>query len=217
MTKLLYIFLVTTFYVANISSQYNWEIYGGLNHSNIIHSINGQQILYAHTLNAPLWNYGFQIGANRVWKISDNSLFLTGIRLQLKGDRKSINEISIGDNYESLRFYDFMIPVNFKYKILHSKQIFIKFGMSCNYLLYQNKNGHIFPFFPIDTFKEKLGLSMQIGFNFLIKKRISTELIYSQGLTNIYRKAIPPMFHYPDESSFTYKHQAFEVSILYGL
>ena len=61
--------LITLFIFGNYffsNAQNIWEIYGGVNTSNVIHSRLGQQIVYPFKLNAPLWNYGFQFGANRV-------------------------------------------------------------------------------------------------------------------------------------------------------
>ncbi len=199
-----------------LHSQKYWEIYGGINHSNIIHKINGQSILYIHTKNAPLWNYGFQFGIDNIRIINSSLLWSYGLRLQLKGDYKSFHEIAPQNEFHSLRFIDLMLPLNIKYKILTSKEIFLKLGVSGNYVIYQNKDDYL-AIFPLGSFNSKLGLSGQFGFKFLISNRISTELMYSQGLTNIYKLPIPQGTFYPPGSAFTYRHQAFEFSTFYKL
>lgn len=212
MIKIVYLLMFIVLFKSELQCQNIWYVYFGLNNSNIIHKQAGQQIVYNHTLNSPLWNYGFQVGGNLESHVSSNLLYSFGLKLQLNGDKKSINEIFPDFSYHNLRFFDLILPINLKYKILNSKDIYIKGGISGTYLLFQNK----YHFFPIYTFKERLGLLGQIGFNFLLINKLSVELIYSQGITNIYSiHSFPGTSHRDNE--LTYQHQAFELSFTYRL
>ena len=51
-------------------SQNCWQLFGGINQSNIIHSRFGQQVVFAHTLNSPHWATGYQFGFEKQWKLS---------------------------------------------------------------------------------------------------------------------------------------------------
>jgi hypothetical protein len=208
-----FIFIIHEF---ELNAQSNWVIYLGANHSNVIHSINGQSILYAHTLNAPLWNFGFQCGIDSDRHINTNLDWSIGLRIQLKGDKKSIQEIAPQSEYHSLRFLDLMMPINLKYRILNSKEIFLKWGLSGNYLIFQNKEEY-FALYPISSSSNKFGLSGQIGFNFIISSRIGGEFMYSEGFTKIYKIPVPPGTYYPTGSSLSWRHQAFEFTLFYKL
>lgn len=200
----------------SLHSQSKWEVYAGANHSNILHILEGQPILYAHTLNAPHWNYGFQFGINRVlWESNRISLCIGG-RFQMKGDKDSVKDFSPNAQPTSLRFIDFMIPLNLQVRLLSTKPIFFKTGISTNYLLYQSKIYHHIRFFDVTSFDDKFAISGQLGIKANISKRFSLEAMYSQSLDVVYEQIA---YRLTDGSMpvFEYKHQAFEISILYAL
>jgi len=213
LTKLLRTLLFLLVFT-NVKSQNSWQLFVGGNYSNIIHKESGEQRIYLHIKDAPLWNYGYQIGMNRNMLINKNLYFVPGLKLQLRGDKKSIFEIAPITKYHNLRFLDFMIPVTIKYRLLKTKDIYYKFGISASYMLHQSKISKFITYFPIDTFKEKLGVSGQMGFEFICKNKISLELLYSQGLTNIYKET--DLTHH-DNTPTEFIHQDFEFSILYKL
>lgn len=205
-----FILIILNFLILNSSTAQSnfWEVYGGVSYSNVMHIYLNQQITYNHTLNAPFWNFGYQSGVNRSWHINPRLSLTTGVRLQLKGDKNSGPTSSIRFSYGAL-------PVNLKYKILSSKNIFLKAGLSGNYLIsmgaYDTSHGF---FDEIKTFNDRLGLSGQFGFNFNIISHLSAELMYSQDFTNI-AKELPILSL--TEDPFYYRNQAFELTIIYRL
>jgi opacity protein-like surface antigen len=192
-----------------IGAQNYFEAYLGPSITNVRHLVEGQQIVYNHTLNSPLWNIGLQLGINRVWSLNDKILLGIGLRGQLRGDRDSDYEIAPNrGDLHSMRFYYLMAPVNLSHKLMRSKNIYIKYGISGDFLFKQNQTHEGLDYFPtIDTFKERLGVTCQIGFSFFLNEKFAFEVMYSQSITNIHSLEFTPG---GSVSKFTYKHQAFE-------
>lgn len=191
-------------------SQEGLRMYFGGNTSNVIHHRQNQQILYGHTLNAPLWNYGFQIGTNKIFKINNVLELEAGLKFQLRGDKKSALEIFPDNEHHSIRFYYALLPINLRYRLLKTSDIYFKAGPSLDYLLIQNEVEDGVRYFPeADSFGDKIGLTGQVGFEIPFTKNIATELMYSQSLTDIIK------FEFTNESlNRGYKHQAFEFSLI---
>lgn len=210
---ILFLLFVLNLNASNVKAQSFWRVYGGVNHSNILHILDGQPILYAHTLNAPKWNYGLQIGLDRVSNLNEEISVEYGCRFQSKGDKGSIKVIGQEKNH-SIRLYEFMIPLNVKLKLLKDYGIYFKTGISNNVLMFQNKiNGS--SFFKIESFKDRLSISGQIGFLFELGKKLSIESMYSQTFTTIEKKY--PVSFDGIKHVYTYKPQAFEITIGYKL
>ncbi len=208
MFRLISIFFILIL-INRIQAQSNyWEIYAGASYSNVIHYEFDQQISFSHSLNAPLWNYGYQAGINRSWIINHRFSLTTGARIQLKGDKDSFHEVLPIDTLQSIRFLYAMIPINLQFKMLNSKNIFLKAGLSGNYLLStgDEEDPTNYQFGP----SEKLGISGQIGFNFNLFKSISAELMYSQDLTKINKVSLPVI---PVSETY-FRNQAFEFTLI---
>ena len=196
-------------YCFSIHGQNDLFIYTGINTSNVIHTRDKQQILYNHTLNSPLWNYGFQFGISKTFFISNRIKSDLGLKFQLRGDKHSALEIFPERKLHSIRFFYLLLPANFKYKLLHNNDIYFKFGFSPDLLLIQNQLDGDINYFPdIDTFKEKIGITGQIGFQFPIRNNVRFDILYSQSLTNIIK------FTMSNEQQRGYKNQAFEANII---
>ncbi len=213
--KFFLIFFILSTSTSRIICQNYWEIYGGISHSNIMNISFNQQVTLNHTLNAPFWTYGYQTGINRSWNINQRFCLTTGIRIQLKGDKNSVHQVLPIDTIQSRRFLYGMIPINLKFKILSTKNIFLKAGLSGNYLLSMGdiEDPALAMWESIDKFSEKIGLSGQLGFNFDLIPHLSAELMYSQDLTNIIKipvEGIPNV-------DLTYRNQAFEFTLIYRL
>jgi len=195
----------------------HWEIYAGGNISNVKNIIGGQQTTLNHTLNAPHWNFGYQIGLNRnICSINSMRLAISaGLRLQLKGDLKSIHQLLPVDTFYGIRFTYAMLPVNLNWRVFPSKELFIKSGVSFDYLAHKQIIGENYAvvFESDDTFKEKLEVSCQLGAKFKIAKNIYAEIMYSQGITPIIKIPIQAIKGFDE----VFKHQAFELSMIYRL
>ena len=62
-----------------ISAQNVWEVILGPSYTNVRHIMYGQQIVYNHTENAPLWNIGFQVGLIKSFSLSQKAKLLSGL------------------------------------------------------------------------------------------------------------------------------------------
>lgn len=133
----------------------------------------------------------------------------------MKGDKNSYHQVFPLDTLQSIRFVYGMIPVNVRYKILPSKDIYFQLGVSGNYLIstgdIENVTKYSFP--TLDSFGEKIGLSFQTGFSFKILNRFMTELSYSQDISNIIKIPISNI----EDNSQKFRNQAFELTLIYRL
>jgi len=213
MKALIILFLLFVLSGDGSYAQSNWEIILGPSYTNVRHIQNDQQIIYNHTLNAPLWNIGFQAGIRKYLPISNKTRVHTGIQIELKGDRKSRHVIFPDDDYYGIRFLYLTVPLHFDLKLLNSYDIYLTGGISGDFLIHQNEIKEGVPFFQLQNFGERFGLSTQIGFNYQVSKFISIGMLYSQALTSIYTTESAA----DDGNDITYYHQGFLISFGYKL
>lgn len=213
MKALIILVFSTVVFSSESRAQSNWEIILGPSYTNVRHIQNGQQIIYNHTLNAPLWNIGFQAGIRKYLTISNKTSLNTSILLKLQGDRKSRHVIFPLDEYFGIRFLYLTVPIHFNLKLLDSQNIYLTGGITGEVLIHQNKIYPRFPFFPISTFGDNFGLSTQIGFKYQMSKAISIGVQYSQALTSIYTTKDAANLG----NDINYYHQGFELLIGYKL
>lgn len=195
-----------------LKSQDDWSLNAGLSYTNVIHSLNGQQIVYSHKPNSPFWNLGAQIGINKNFILNENTYLTSGIKLMLRGDKDSREILAPAMKTVSLRLIYLSVPASLNLRILNQKELFLKGGLSLDYLLIQNKIHEHLTYFPITGFLDKWELSSHLGFHFNVNEKMTVEILYLQGLTNIFSTSISGT-----NNRFTYKNQAFEGSIYYYL
>ena len=210
MNKAYYLIIFFSFGINSVYSQSTWSINGGLSYTNVIHSLNGQQVVYTHKPNSPLWNIGFKIGISKYFFQNERFSLTSGIGTVLRGDKDSRLILLPEMKLASLRLIYLSVPLTVNYKILNQNILNLKAGISGDYLLWQNKLvGHL-TYFPIESFLDKWEVSAHMGFSFIINNKLSLDILYSQGLTNIYNTETP-------NAIWSYKNQAFESSINYRL
>jgi hypothetical protein len=168
----------------------------------------GQQVLYKHTLNAPLWNIGFQVGINESKTLSERFELSVGGRIQLRGDKKGTNLIYPYQDTVSLRLYYLLFPVNIRYKLLKSENIYFQLGISPDFLLAQKKVGEGTNLIPEGN---GFGITGQTGFKFCFNKKYAFEAMYSQSVISFYTADLG---NSPIGPTLKYFHQAFELTLI---
>lgn len=211
------ILFICTLFPITILSQAQYEIHFGPAISNVKRFINGEQVVFRFKENAPFWNFGFQIGCNRIIDMNPRIQFSVGTRLELRGDLDGEFEVlpDYGDLNE-IRFLYFLAPVNIMYKIFPNRKIYIQAGISPDYLLDMNAPNPNLVYFPGISFFDRFGLTGQLGYKIYLGKKWGVEVVYSQSLTSITSQEIQgPTKEIRVKTG--YKHQAFEFSAYYKL
>lgn len=178
----------------------NWQIYAGPSMTNTMHIVEKQQIVWLHSINSPRFRAGWIVGASRIFNVSSKLDFGVGIEFVTKGDNESRQQVAPIDTIYGLQLLYGSIPFNIAWRLLPRRKVYLKVGISGEYLLSANELAW--------WVNRELELSGHLRCGGQLFKHWYAELGYSEGFESI------AAF---DNTTPKIKHQAIELRIIYRL
>lgn len=178
----------------------NWQIYAGPSMTNTMHILEKQQIVWLHSINAPRFKAGGVIGASRTFNVSSRFDIGIGFECITKGDTESRQQVAPKDTIYGLQLLYVSMPVNITWRLLPNRQVYLKLGVSGDYLLRANELAW--------WVQRELELSGRVSCGGRLYKNWYVELGYSEGFESIIAFS---------DTTPKIRHQAIELRIIYRL
>ncbi len=175
------IFIILFFEVFQLSAQKPWNLYAGISYTNVLDKLNDAQVVYYRNKNAPNYLVNFHLGINKQLIHSKRLNFLIGLGIYGAGAKDGPFILSQDNVNNTNRFYYLKMPFTLEYRILKSKDFFLKASLLPSNLLFRveacNDDGYCRLGFGTYGFYQ---LDYNIGLGFPIYKKLSGSVDFTR-------------------------------------